>query len=1111
MKKKNYYQLLIRVMRVSFIQLVIIAFALGNVKALEGNAQPALEKKVTLNVSNQEVEKVLREIERHIDVRFVFSGSLIRADRKVNMRVKNQVLHKVLDELLTPLDLKYRASENLVVISRLSRKEKALINSVISTPEQVFVDRTIRGKVMDENGEGLPGVSIVLKGTQRGTISSIDGGYELVVPDGENSLVFSFVGYLPEEISITSERAVLDISMKVDKKALDEVVVVGYGTQSRRNVTGSVSKVNMKSTEDLPNTNVTQALRGRVAGVQFTDNSRPGQNGTILIRGPRSLNGGNNPLIVVDGIFFNGSMADLNPNDIESMEVLKDASSAAIYGSRAANGVILITSKKGATEKPTIRINSFFGVSDWSYRPKLLSAERYLQKTLDNRAQSGLEADPAKVRDYLTTSEQVNYDAGVSVDPYDAISQKGRISSYDLSLSGRTQITNYFLSGSFMDEKGLIYNDNMKRVALRGNIENKINPWLSVGMNSSYIRRDLSGREASLSSAAVATPYGTWFHPDGEPTWYIIAEDQIPYNAMRDAIFTKNEEIYNNLFANFYAFIEIPAIKGLSYRFNYSPNYRWQHTYNFVRQDKHEPHINNTSASKNNREDFDWVMENIVTYSTQINEANALDITLLYGRNHNGFESTSSSATRLSSDALGWNNLGLGEILNTSSTAQASDGVSSMFRLNYRLLNKYLFTGTVRRDGSSVFAANNKYATFPSVAVAWIASDEPFLENAKFLNSLKVRLSYGAVGNQAINPYQSLSLSGTQRYVFSDGGTSSLGVFPSNMANSNLKWETTYTANAAVDFDLFKGRLEGTLELYNMDTRDLLVQRSLPDMTGYSFVLTNLGATNNKGFEFTLNTINFKRQDFEWRTNFVFSRNKNKIVHLYNSDTNGDGKEDDDLGNKWFIGSPMNVAFDYVFDGIYQEGDEMPSGYQPGFVRLKDLNGDGRIEANDRQIIGQTQQPKYRWGITNTFQYKNLTLSVFVNAMQGWISHITSVDYSVSGGNYPHRPLNMLDAGWWTAENKSQTRPSMVYPNPFGHSYYYSRDFIRIQDVSLAYDLPDALTERLKMGEVRFNLSAKNLYNFTKWIGSDPENGYTTNGSFFPTARSLTLGVNMSF
>ncbi len=1101
---------LFHLMKISLLQAFLAVIFTGVSLAHNVSAQELLNRKVSLKVENQEIRKVLNKIEKQADIKFAYRPRVLPADHKISLAVTNASLSEILEKVTKPLKLKYEVVGQQIILSPESaRVEKPSPTGAAYEADEAD-EQTVSGKVTDEKGEGLPGVSIVLKGTQQGTISDAQGKYTISFSDQNVILIFSFVGYLPQEITAGNLTS-LDVTMLTDTKALEEVVVVGYGTQSRRNVTGSVSKVDMKQTQNLPNTNVTQALRGRVAGVQFTDNGRPGQNGTILIRGPRSLNGGNNPLIVVDGIFFNGSLADLNPNDIESMEVLKDASSAAIYGSRAANGVILITSKRGSTDKPTIRINAFSGLSDWSYKPKLLSPERYQQKTLDIRQQTGLDSDPAKIRDYLTTSELVNYDAGKTTDPYDAISQQGRINSYDLSLSGKTNVTNYFLSASMADEKGLIFNDNMKRLAVRANVENKVTKWLSVGLNSTYIRRNLSGREADLGAAYAATPYGTWYYPDGEPTWYVIAEDQIPYNAMRDAIFTKNEEVYNNLFANVYAMIDVPMLKGLSYRFNYSPNYRWQHNYNFVRQDKHEPLINNTTASKSNREDFDWVMENIVTYSKQINANHAFDLTLLYGRNHSGFESTTANSSRLSSDALGWNNLGLGEILTNTSTAQALDGVSSMLRLNYRLMDKYLVTMTVRRDGSSVFASNNKYATFPSVALAWIASEEKFLKNASFLDNLKLRLSYGAVGNQAINPYQSLSLSGTNRYVYGDGGTSSLGVFPSNMANANLKWETTYTGNAAVDFDLFKGRLGGTLEFYNMDTRNLLVQRSLPDMTGYNFVLTNLGATNNKGLEITLNTVNLRKGKFEWSTNIVFSRNKNKIVHLYHSDTNGDGKEDDDLGNRWFIGQSMNVAYDYVFDGIYQEGDELPVGYRPGYVRLKDLNGDNKIDANDRQVVGQTSQPKYRWGVTNTFRYGDLSMSVFINAMQGWISNLSTVDYSVSGGNYPHRPLNMIDAGWWNVENKSNTRPSMVYPNPYGHGYYYSRNFIRIQDVSLTYDMPKNIINKAKLTNLRLMLSAKNLYNFTKWIGPDPESGYTDRGSFFPTARSVTLGINLGF
>ncbi|MBJ6145321.1 TonB-dependent receptor [Hymenobacter sp. BT559] len=974
------------------------------------------------------------------------------------------------------------------------------------------VDKTVQGRVTDKKtGEGIPGVTVVLKGTTKGTTSDLNGNYSITVNAATDVLVFSSVGFAGQEVTV-GDRALLNVVLEAANRALDEVVVVGYGAQSRRNVTGAVAKVDMKQTENLPNTNVTQSLRGRVAGVQFTDNGRPGQNGSILIRGPRSLAGGNNPLIVLDGIFFNGSLSDINPNDIESMEVLKDASAAAIYGSRAANGVILITSKKGTTQKPTIRINAFTGISEMGHTVKLLSPDRYLQKTLDYRAQSGLPADPANVASYLTTSEAANYKAGNTLDPWKAASQPGRIGSYDLSLSGRNDATNYYLSAAYTDEKGLILNDNQKRVTLRANVENQVAKWLSVGLNSTFIRRDLSGREADVSSIYYSSPFGTWTYPDGTPTQYGVPEEQISGNPLRNVLLTQNEEIYNNLFSNFYALVNVPFIKGLSYRVNFSPNYRWNHTYNFTRQDRRLPN-NTTSASKYNQENYDWVLENILTYNKQINENHGFDLTLLYGRNHQQSESTTASANQLSSDALGWNSLTLGGTQTTLSDAAKVDGISSMARLNYRFKERYLVTLTARRDASSVFAANNKYATFPSAAIAWIASDESFLKKASFIDLLKFRVSYGSVGNQAIQPYQSLSLSGITQYVFGDSGPTSVGIFPSTMANNDLKWETTATANAAVDFTLFKGRLGGTIEVYNSDTKNLIVQRTLPSLTGYTSVLTNLGATNNKGIEITLNTVNLRRRNFEWSSNLVLSANRNKIVHLYRSDTNGDGREDDDLSNRWFIGQPITVYYDYVFDGIYQKGDNLPANAKPGDVRLKDLNGDGKIDAtNDRTIIGQGGQPKVRWGITNNFSYGNLSLSVFVNAMQGWMSDFILLDpNSTRSENSPGRALNQIDAGWWTADNPSTTRPSLVYTNPLGHNYYVSRNFVRIQDVSLAYNFPTPVISKLGFANLRVFLSGKNLYTFTDWPGTDPESGGTTKASFFPMPRTYTLGLNLGF
>ncbi|SFC52578.1 TonB-linked outer membrane protein, SusC/RagA family [Parapedobacter composti] len=964
---------------------------------------------------------------------------------------------------------------------------------------------TVSGVVSDNNGP-LEGVSVEVKRGAVRTVTDATGQYRIQANSGD-TLVFRNVGYTTQEVAV-GQNETINVLLMASTSSLDEVVVVGYGTQSRRNVTGSVSKVDMAETENLPNTNVTQALRGRVAGVQFTDNGRPGQNGTILVRGPRSLSAGNNPLIILDGIFFNGSMIDINPNDIESMEILKDASAAAIYGSRAANGVILITSKRGKTEKPQINLNTFYGLSDWAARMQLLTPERYLEKSMEIRRLRGIPFDPDNVSTYLTLTEAENYQNGHIIDPFDMIAQQGRIFSTDVSLSGNTARTNYYISASMAREHGLIKDDNLRRMAFRVNLENKITDWLTIGTNTMFSENDQSGVPASISLASRQSPYGTWFREDGSPTQFTVPEDQgASANPLRNNFLSENANFRNNLFANFYTLINVPQIEGLKFRVNYSTNYRWIRDYQATRNDVHLPQANTSSASKRNWMAQDWVLENILDYQFKLDNDHAFDITLMYGANRDGHETTTASADQLEFDAFGWDRLNVGELQTVSSYAQEVTGISSMARLNYRFKERYLFTLTARRDGSSVFAANNKYATFPSAAFAWIVSDEGFMQRADFVNFFKVRTSYGAVGNQAISPYQSLSLSSITRYVY--GPESALGIYPSNISNADLKWETTYTANVAADFELFNNRIGGTVEWYNMDTRDLLVERSIPIMTGYPFIWTNLGRVNNRGVELTLNTVNIKKEKFEWNTNFVFSHNKNKIVSLYGSDADGDGREDDDIGNRWFIGQPINVYYDFVFDGIYQEGDELPAGSQPGFARFRDLNGDGSIDAdNDRTIIGQGGQPRYRWGITNNFRYNNFDLSIFINAMQGWLGTFNDLDF-YSNSIDPIRPGNMFDGGWWTPENRSNTRPSLEYRrSTLGHNWYLSRNFIRVQDVSLSYRFPSAFLAKNRLANLNVYVSGKNLLTFTDWLGTNPESISTDR---YPIARSYTLGFRLGF
>jgi TonB-linked SusC/RagA family outer membrane protein len=922
-------------------------------------------------------------------------------------------------------------------------------------------------------------------------------------------LVFSFIGYASQEVAVQG-RTVINVVLEVEMGALEEVVVVGYGTQTRYFITGSIASVDLTHTATLPNTNISQSLSG-IPGVQFINNGRPGQAGVILIRGQNSLSGSNDPLIILDGITFNGDLSDINPDDIQSIEVLKDASSASIYGSRAANGVILVTSKRGKTEKPTINLNVFYGLSYVANELKLLSPERYIERRLEWRKINNQEADPAKIADYLAADEATNYNAGISHNGWDMIAQQGSISSYDMSISGKTDVTSYYLSGALSTEQGLILNDQEKRITVRANIDNQITKWLNIGLTSSFSHRDPSGQVANIQQAYRASPFGTYFDPDGTPTQYVVSDETAGQNPLYTPFFTTNVRASDNIFSNFFTQIDMPFIKGLSYRLNYSPNFRWNNTYTFTRQDPRRTD-NMTSATKSTGKTFSWVLENIVTLKRSIGVNHAIDLTLLYGREHRESESTTADASQFSIDVLGFDNLGLGSIFTNSSNASATEGISSMARLNYQFRKRYMLTLTARRDGSSVFAANHKYASFPSAALGWMISDEPFLSTAKFIDMMKIRVSYGSIGNQAISPYQSLSLSGLQRYVFSDGGSSSLGVVKSTLGNDDLKWESTYTTNAAVDFSFFKQRISGTFEVYNNNTKDLLVSRSIPVMTGYTSIMTNIGQVNNRGFELSLNWINIQSDKFQWNSSGTYAYNKNEIIHLFRTDLDNDGKEDDVVANSWFIGYPIHSYYDYAFDGIYQEGDtEIPPGSKPGFVRVKDLNNDGTLNALDRTIVGSGTNPKHEFSIRNNFRYGNLFLSVFVGGMLGWSGRFNLINPLVPG-----RALNQVDEGWWTAENKSNTRPTLLYNNPLGTNWYVSRDFVRIKDASIAYEFDKVILNKIKLSSLRFYLSIKNLYTFTKFLGSDPESGgdYTSeqgSSDLFPMPRTFTLGFNIGF
>ena len=1072
-------------------RLIVIPALLSCTFGWESTARDALDKTIAFSKTEMKLIDAFAEIERQTEYTFAWNEGSVDTGQNVRTDIAAGI-SETLDYIFGQTGLKWEIEKFKIMVSA----------GKMPSGNDDKNGYTYSGTVTDSNDEPLAGASIIVTKDNTGVTSDIDGRFSISCSKGDTLRVM-FLGFKDLEV-VCTETTELHLTMQEERNLLDEVILVGYGKESRRFVTGSISNADLGLNAQTANNNIGQALRGSVAGVQFIDSERPGEDGSILIRGTRSISAGNDPLIIVDGITFNGTLSDINPNDVKEMQVLKDAASASIYGSRAANGVILIETHRSGSSKPVIKFDLSAGLKDWSYKPKLLSPTKYLQKTIDYRYQNGQDAYIEDIQYYLQDAEAKNYLAGETIDPYDVVSQQGYVQNYSVSISGSADRVNYYISGMFSDEHGLILNDNSRRISLRANLETKITDWMTVGLNAMFSQRAKDGVTPDISSIHHLSPFAELYVDGDENNLKLYpVDDSIITNPLFNCQVKSAENRYNNLFSNIFAVIDFPFIKGLSYRLNYSPSFRWDHEYSFSSIYKEQGRNDTGAGAKTHSEHFDWVLENIVDYSRTFAEKHYVGVTLMYGASASKASSTTASSSNYFNDYLGWDSLQIGEVQKASSSRSQNSDVSMMARLNYRFNDRYMATFTVRRDGASVFGPGNKYSTFPSGALSWIVSEERFMDKARWVDLLKLRVSYGQIGNQAISPYGTLSGSATTNYVY--GSESVVGIYASSMGNPGLKWETTTSANVAVDFSFFKNRLGGTVEFYDSFTTDLLLKQSIPNMTGFGQVWTNLGKTSNRGVEVTLNSTNIAAKKFSWNTNFVFSFNRNRIESLYGLDADGDGKEDDDVGNKWFIGYPVNVEYDYVFDGIYQEGDPMPEGYEPGYIRVWTEAGDPTKSAvaTDKRVIGQ-KEPKIRWGMGNTFTYGNWSLYVFINAMHGWVGKFNRlIPYN------PGKSLNMLDVGYWTEQNKSQTRPSLVFDNPLDMRYYLKRDFIRIQDVTLSYTLSNRCLEKVGMKSLKAYLTVKNAWTFTEWLGFDPETG--TEPGAYPTARTYMIGLSFSF
>ena len=1012
---------------------------------------------------------------------------------------------------------------NLILPSRKLCFVVALAVGMIAVPMPTMAEQAVqniqqagvvKGQVTDKNGDAVIGATVKVKNAQTGTVTDFNGNFSLSVQKA-GTLVVSYIGYLAKEVAFNPGQT-LNISIEEDATALDEVVVVGYGVQKKSDVTGSVTSINKDRLSKLPVTNVLQAVQGAAAGVTISQGSSiPGDAPSALVRGRNSINAGTGPYIVVDGIPISksgGSLNDINPGDIESMEILKDASATAIYGTNGANGVILITTKHGKDGKPSVSYNGYIGIEDFAHKMDFCNGSQITQRYKDYVAQNPGET---MYNDFVKNQNEAEAQAaGRETDwLYDMVSQTGIIQDHNVTVNGGAEKIKYFISGDYMSQKGVLKGFNYKRYSLRMNIDADVTDYLKIGTNSYIVSHNRDGGRVNFLMAEAMSPYGKVYEDNGSYCIYPMYTESLFFNPMRD-VNQDHERRQWNINLNGYADINFGNIwkplDGLRYKFNFGYSFvpRRENYYNGAEQNDL-----NGYGYIFNAETQSYTAENILTYAKDFGKHH-FDLTALYASSRKKYHDNTAAASKFINDELLWHNLGGGGTQTAKSYTDLYTTVSQMGRLNYSYDSRYLFTFTVRRDGSSVFGEDNKYGTFPSVALGWNIANEKFMEKTQgWLNNLKLRLSYGKAGNEAIGVYETLAKMSNAAITMD--GQSATALYPSSrMGNSGLGWETTKTFNIGIDFGLLNNRINGNIDFYTSTTTDLLLQRNLPKISGYSNVYMNMGKTANKGLEVTINSKNIVTKDFTWGTNLVWSWNKNEIKDLY-------GDEKSDIGNRWFIGEPISVIYDYEMVGIWQK-DEIERGdhlkwdpqAQPGDVKLRDVNGDGKIDPNDDKTIQGQTTPKWIGGLTNTFTYKNLSLSIFIQTVQGLKRNNSLLG---TASDEMGRRNSPTEIGYWSESNPSnEFRSLSKTSNRWGYGFPCDASFTRIKDVTLSYQFPAQIINALRISALTVYASARNLATFTSWKGWDPEADITQRGwggyeNNYPMTKSYVFGLNVTF
>ncbi len=1039
------------------------------------------------------------------------------------------------------------------------RKLLFLLMVFVATIGSAMAQKTVTGTVTAEEAP-LPGVTVVVKGTTVGTVTNADGNYTLSVPANAKVLLFSFIGMKSQEIEIGTQNT-FNVVLMPDVIGLEEVVAIGYGTMKKSDLTGAVSTVKSSQVENEKPQALQDMLRGNIAGLQVGFSTTAKGGGSMEIRGDNTLKAASDPLIVLDGVIYQGGLEDINPNDIESIDVLKDASSAAVYGSRSANGVVLVTTKKGVKGKPVINVNTSVGMAtmgtledvydpygfvDW--RTEVMQSLNYYNSATNTKlykfedpknlpdgvtkemwldGSAGDETDIWLARLGMLPLEIANYKAGKSVDWTDMVFQNGLRQDYNISLSGKGDAVTYYMSLGYNNNEGIVVGDEFTTIRGRVNLDAKVNDWLTVGMNTQFSDRDESHMnrsgdpdptiQADWGTRINNSPWGSIYKDDGVTLRLSPVDDpgRGAKHSLYDMTFQDRRQIYNTLNANLYATIKLPY--NISYQINFSPRYQWYEFYNH-QSVKHEDWAKfGGQAKRLESKIYSWQVDNLVKWNQTFNQIHKFDVTLLV--NAEKFQSWSdymSAQNFQPSDALGYHRMeaGTGTSFQITSNDEYETANALMGRLFYSLKDKYMLTMTMRRDGYSAFGQEHPYGYFPSAALGWVFTDEGFAKN-KILTYGKLRASFGSNGNRAIGRYEALSDMATGKYPYQTlTGTVYEGtqLYVNRMSNSELKWEETQSLNFGLDYGILDGLFDGSIEFYTSRTMDVLVDRALPDILGFSSVASNLGQVNNSGIEIVFNARVMKRENFNWNINTNFTMNRNEIVHLYGDmvnvkDASGNvigQKEGDDYTNGWFIGKAIDVIWQPKILGVWQIGEEDQAkryGQFPGDFKLEDVNDDGKINDIDKQYLGY-RTPRFRWNMRNEFNiYKNFDASFMIYSYWG---HKGTMNSAKNRDSFPER-VNSYKIPFWTPETPHNDY-ARIYSAEGGAVFdvWRDRSFIRLDNVSLAYTVPNSLLSRANIANLKIFATARNVgWWAPDWNFWDPENSG-------PNPRTFTLGLNLT-